>query len=121
MVADIVNATLSTGVASEAVRLLSRIIEQMHIVADNGQAVLVAFAASNELHDALCVFAAEAELDEDDGTAEEDFRSHSRTLEPEADEPPAPIRRLSSTLSSPRMAGADTATRIAGGYDYARA
>lgn len=121
MVADIVNATLSPGAATEAVRLLARIIEHMHIVADNGQAVLVAFAANNELHDALCVWNASAELDEDDGSAEEDFRAHPRTIELEADEPPAPICRLSSTLSSPRMTGADAAARIAGGYDYARA
>ena len=121
MVADIVSATLSPGVANEAVRLLSRIIEHMHIVADNGQAVLVAFAASTELHDDLCVWNASAELDEDDGTAEEDFRAHPRTLEHEIDEPPVPTVRLPSTLISPRMAGANVATRVAGGYDYARA
>lgn len=122
MVADIVTAGLSTSLAIEAVRLLSRIAENMHIVADNGTDVLCAFVANAELHDALCVWGASAELDEDDGTAEDDFRANPKSEEPEAAEvaeaAAAVIRRV-SCLVSPRMAGRDDEARQLGGYAYA--
>ncbi len=101
MVGDIIGAGLSTSLAIEAVRLLARIVESMDIVADNGLKVLCAFQADPELHDALCIWGASAELDEDGDASEEDYRAHPRPAAPEVVAPPVARAALASPASSP--------------------
>lgn len=121
MVAVIAGATLSESVANEAARLLSLIIESMHIVEDDGHTVTYAFAATSEVHDTLCVWASDAEHDEDDGTAEEDFRTHPQIVVAEGSAcwEPAPSPFLISP--APRIGGLRAAARIARECNHAGA
>lgn len=98
-----VSAQLTLSFAVEALRLLNEILSRLDIVADNGKEVLCAFPASYRLHDSLCAFMADAENDEDDGSAEDCGRTMLLGAADSMPTPKQPWVTGGSSLVTPRM------------------
>lgn len=90
---------LPPHLADEAMRLFFEILDGLHAVEANKNGVLFALPASPQLADALAVFAAASENDEDDGQAEDDARLAPAVIE--ALLAPAPLQGHPVPLWSP--------------------
>ena len=100
MIGELIAAGITPRVAIEAVRLLSRVVDGIDVVAHDGREYLLAFRAGPELHDALCAWNADAEDGEDDGTREEDHRAYDRSTDPVRSNPVEPDPAFSPPVPS---------------------
>ncbi len=81
MLGHLVGGHLSSLSGQDAVRILTEIIQNLHVVAATGGGVLYALAASPQLSDDIAALGSEAEDMEDDGTAELDHRRSPPLIE----------------------------------------